>query len=86
MRLVSVERNAVVLNYMWLPTWLGQNLQFKQDMERELRAQIVGKPIDPSTLDEVHRMIIDHICTKYPLPGLRDYLDGIKFLEERSGG
>jgi hypothetical protein len=86
MRFISVEKSAVVLNYMWLPTWLGQNLQFKRDLEKELRAKIVGRSIDQRTLDEIHGLIIEYICTKFPLPGLRDYLDGIKFLEESSGG
>lgn len=81
MRLVLADRNAVVLNYMWLPTWLGENLQFKKAVEEKFRDEVVGKELTEELLDELHDKLIEYIVETYPVPGLFDYLDGLKFVE-----
>jgi hypothetical protein len=80
MRFVQYTGSGVLeLNYMWLPTWLGMNVQFKKDCEGALAEKIKG--LTTEDLDRINALVIDYICEKYPLPGLRDYLDGIKFVE-----
>ena len=81
MRVVVVSGKALELNYMWLPTWLGQNGAFKQELEKDLAKKIAGRPITADSLDEINTMVIDYICEKYKVPGLFDYLDGLKFVE-----
>jgi hypothetical protein len=76
--LVQAEKGAAELNYMWLPTWIGMNTRLKQDMEKELTSQIVGK-----TAEEANDIVLDYLCSKFPIEGLRDYLDGLKFIQER---
>jgi hypothetical protein len=84
MRLVHVaDGRTVELNYMWLPTWIGQNHNLKKEMEEYLRPKIVGRELTEQTLDEVHFMVIDFITQKFPVPGLFDYLDGLKFVQEK---
>lgn len=81
MRVIIVSGKAVELNYMWLPTWLGENLQFKKDLETRFRSEVEGQGLTEVFLDDLHNKIIDYIVKKYPIPGLFDYLDGIKFVE-----
>lgn len=71
----------VELNYMWLPTWLGQNHQLKVELEKTISKEFVGKELTEKTLNEMHEMVVDIILKKHPLPGLFDYLDGLKFVE-----
>ena len=81
MRVVTVVGKAVELNYMWLPTWLGENLQFKRDLDSRFRAEVEGQELTEEVLNKIHDNIIDFIVEKYPIPGLFDYLDGLKFVE-----
>jgi hypothetical protein len=84
MRLVFVIGKSVHLNYMWLPTWLGQNSRFKKEIESDLEAKIKGKELTELNLDVINDMVITYICMKFPIPGLLEYLDGLKFVQEQS--
>jgi hypothetical protein len=75
--LVRTDVGAVELNWMWLPTWIGMNTRLKMEMEEELAPMLAGK-----TMEEGNEVVLDYLCDKFPLTGLRDYLDGIKFVEE----
>jgi hypothetical protein len=86
MKFIYAEDSAIVLNFMWLPTWIGQNAVLKKEMEKELYPKIVGRMLDEATVDDVHKMVVDYLCIKYPIVGLRDYLDGIKFVDDSNGG
>jgi hypothetical protein len=81
MRFVTVEGKSVSLNFMWLPTFIGHSIHIKKELEKDLRGDIEGLELTEENLDRIHEMIIDWLLKKYPLPGLREYLDGIKFVE-----
>jgi len=81
MRVVTVVGKSVELNYLWLPTWLGENIAFKNALDKRLRDQVVGKPLTEETLNELHNKILAFIVEMYPLEGLFDYLDGLKFVK-----
>jgi hypothetical protein len=81
MRFILQADRSVELNYMWLPTWLGHNHSFKKDLEQKLGPKLVGRELTEEVLDEANQMVIDYICEANSIPGLRDYLDGIKFVE-----
>lgn len=81
MRLVAVSGRVVELNYMWLPTWLGQNAQFKLQLEGDLRTKIEGLELTEDNLDKIDTMVLNYIVEKCPhVGGLFDYLDGLKFV------
>ena len=81
MRLVTVTGNVVELNYMWLPTWIGQNAQLKRDLEKYMRPLVEGRELTDVTLQDVDELILGYLEEKYPyVEGLRDYLDGLKFV------
>ena len=80
MRFVLPTDNAVELNYMWLPSWLGHNQKLKEDIEKEIGPKVVGREMTEEVLEEANQMVIEYICEKYQVPGLKDYLDGLKFV------
>jgi hypothetical protein len=82
MRLVvQTEPKVLELNYSWLPTWLGINNQFKNEMEKRLKDQIVGLTLDEMGLEKAHRLVLDYICEKNPgIKGLYEYLDALKYV------
>lgn len=80
MRFIQYTGDGLLeLNYMWLPTWLGMNAAFKKTCERALSEKFKGRTTED--LDDLQEEFLDFVIEKYPLPGLRDYLDGIKFVE-----
>lgn len=83
MRVVHrTEPGVVELNFMWLPVWIGMNQQLTRELGEELKKHFVGKELTDRTLDELSELIIDYLEERYPhLEGLRDYLDGLKFVQ-----
>lgn len=83
---IRTDEGVLELNWQWLPTWLGMNHVFKSDLEKSLQKKIVGKPMTDDVLDEVNGMVIDYIEERFgaDIDGLRDYLDGLKFVSLRS--
>jgi hypothetical protein len=82
MRLVQLTApGRVEVNFMWLPTWLGMNKEVKELIEKEL-ATMVGKEATDELLDETHEKLLTLLEQRYDkIHGLRDYLDGIKFVQ-----
>lgn len=81
MRFVIASGNAVELNFMWLPTWIGHNHAVKLELEKAIGPHLVGRELTEDVLDEAHQMVLDFLTKKFAqVPGLRHYLDGIKFI------
>jgi hypothetical protein len=82
MRLVQLTApGRVEVNFMWLPTWLGINKEVKEALEREL-APLVGREATDELLDGVNDKLLILIEKRFPqIQGLRDYLDGLKFVQ-----
>lgn len=80
--LVEDGVGAVVLNSMWMPTWIGCNAVLLAKLEEELRPLIVGNPLSEQSLDDLNRKAIEHIQAKFPdVKGLWRVLDSLKFVE-----
>ena len=86
MRLVErTEEGTVEFLWMWAPVWIGQNAVLKKELEAHIAPLVVGKPLDDGALDYAHDAVLDFIEKKFPtIPGLRDYLDAIKFVDDSS--
>jgi hypothetical protein len=83
-RLIAREGPGKVgLNFMWLPAFCAMDNNLKKKIEEELGPKLKGKPLDDTTLEFAHNEVLDFICKYHKaIPGLRDYLDAIKFVEE----
>lgn len=82
MRLISsLEPGKVEFNFMWAPTFIGLDNRLKQELEKKLAPEFKGRPLTEEVLDEAHERVIALILEKYPLEGLRDYLDALKFVQ-----
>lgn len=76
------DPGVVELNFMWLPSFIGMNAAVQQEIEKKLSPLLQGKPMTEDTLKEAHEYVIDFLCQRFPLKGLRDYLDAVKFVME----
>lgn len=82
MRFVHLtEPGRLELNYLWLPTWLGINGAAKDAIEKKINESVVGLPATEENLDLINEKVIDTLLETYPIVGLRDYLEGIKFVQ-----
>jgi hypothetical protein len=70
------------LNAMWLPTWIGINKQALEAIEKTLNSKVAGMPATEENLETINDAVIEVLVDKYPtITGLRDYLDGLKFVQ-----
>ncbi len=87
MRLVTItETNPVTVafNFMWAPTFIGMDNALKKELEARIGPELVGKEMSDTVLDAAHDKIVAIILERYSaIEGLRDYLDAIKFVQER---
>jgi hypothetical protein len=84
MKLVYLEGTSLELRWMWLPTFMGQNHGLMRELESAGKKKFTGKSLPPSeeALEEAHQWVIDWLCKKNPIPGLREYLEAIKNVQE----
>lgn len=70
------------VNYLWLPTWLGINSTVLRKLEELLSSQIVGMQATEENLDQINDLVLDTLVEEHKeVIGLRDYLDGLKFVQ-----
>lgn len=73
------------LNWMWLPTWVGMNASLQKELEAHLKSRFAGLTTSEADLKKIDEMVFDFIVAKAPhVEGLRDYLDGLKFVTIKS--
>ena len=65
---------------MWLPHFLAadQNLHkyVDQKMTEAFKGELVEEEQVPHLLERMHQRLLDLILEKYPVPGMRRFLDG----------
>lgn len=84
MRVVQVNGDgALEFNYMWLPTFIGQNFLVMKELERFWKETYPdGLVYDDKALDDMHDLTVDWLCGKFKIDGLREYLEGIEKVKE----
>lgn len=82
MRLIQQDRHnpqQLAVSWMWLPTFIGQNSQLLGELDHVLSAKFPPPfELTDDKLDEIHRFVVDWICTKIRIPGLWHYLRAIE--------
>lgn len=85
MKLVVRARDGKLeLNWMFLPTFLGMSSITKTQVEQMLEKRFDGRTINETLAREMHNAVVDFLCEKNPIPGLRKYLLAIEHIEEPS--
>jgi hypothetical protein len=84
MRLVHIADDGVLeLNWMWLPTFIGQNHGLQQLLGAAWREKWPnGFVYTEEMLDEVHQFTLDWFANKIHIPGFREYLAAISQVKE----
>jgi hypothetical protein len=81
---VMTEAGVLELNWTWLPTWIGMNAKLKKEIEDVLKSKVVGLTNSEEDLCKIDEMVFDLVDKKAThVTGLRDYLDGLKFVTVR---
>jgi hypothetical protein len=64
--------------WMWLPHFLAADVALVKSVDKALTEEFAGKEIHPVA---VHEKVLDLIEKKYPIPGLRTYLQAIETVQ-----
>jgi len=84
MRVVHVnQKGHFELNWMWLPTFISQNVMLMNKLQQEWKERFAGGLLySDESLDLLHNFVIKWLCEQFPFPGLEEYLRGIEKIEE----
>lgn len=86
MRLVFRDHNVYEVQWMWLPTFIGQNIMVMNELGEALRKKFAGQVgKEEDLLDEVHTFILDWLSARFRnISGLREYLEAVKNVQVAS--
>jgi hypothetical protein len=88
MRLIQQDKhnaNTLEVVWMWLPTFIGQNTHVLGELDHALAARFpTPLEIGPEKLDEIHGYVIDYLCEKFNIPGLRQYLEAVSLVDQNT--
>jgi len=80
---LSADGKALELQWMWLPTFIGQHHSLLQRMSAEwLSEHPDGMPAYKDAELLVHDWAINWLCRNYKITGLERYLRAIEFVED----
>lgn len=78
--IIRTREKELELNWMFLPTFMGMNVQLKRDIERSLE-KFRGRTVTDTLLDEMHEFVLGLLLAKFPLPGLEAYLRAMEGID-----
>ena len=84
MKVVHLDETtgAVVLNYMFLPTFIGQNPVVQKELKTEMSKLFAGKSATPALMSEIHNWVIQWLQGKFQITGLVEYLQAIENIQD----
>lgn len=84
MKIVQIAKDgALELNWMWLPTFIGQNHTICRQLGEVWRSWYPnGFPATEEDLVDIHDRTIDWFAEKFPIEGLGQYLHAIEYIEQ----
>lgn len=84
MRVVQVASDgALELNWMWLPTFIGQNHMVCKELAGVWREWYPnGFPATEEDLDAIHDRTIDWFEQRFNIKGLGEYLHAVECIEQ----
>jgi hypothetical protein len=85
-RVVNVDGSRLELNFMWLPTFISQNMHVMRELEQEWRRTFSSYPATEENLDVIHDWTIGWLANRFNIPGLITYLSAIKEVKEDDDG
>jgi len=62
--------------WMWLPHFLAADQELHKLVDQKMTEKFRGVEIDKDLPDKMHQHVIDIIMDRYPINGLRRFLDG----------
>lgn len=84
---VETDPGVIELNWMWLPTWLGHNAEFKKEVELHILEWVKSQGMVTTSSEDLERMsneVLHFILMKFPEPrGLDLFLKALRHVDDR---
>jgi len=66
--------------WMWLPHFLAADLSLHKFIDQKMTEAFKGEMVEENNvqalLERMHQKVLDLILEKYPIPGMRRFLEG----------
>ncbi len=85
MRLVSVQKGVLHIQWQWLPCWLALNPLTKDVVAQELMDRVLlgGVTTSEEDLDAMSQWVKERFCALFPaFDGLGDYLEALRHVRQ----
>ncbi|CAB4131219.1 hypothetical protein UFOVP276_163 [uncultured Caudovirales phage] len=83
MRVVNeVEPGVIELNFMWLPTFISQNVPLMKELKRDLEKTFLREQVTEETLNSMHASVIMWLEQRFPFDGVGKYLHAIEEVKD----
>lgn len=85
MRIVRYnDKNSIELRWSWMPYWLAVSPIFISEIESLVRDVIIlnGVTGGDDLLERLENFVHQRIAERFEIPGLVDYLQGLRYLPE----
>jgi hypothetical protein len=69
---------VVEVNFMWLPTFIGQNPVVMKEMHTALSKEFVKEQLTEEMMWAMHHKIISWLEARFPFEGIGKYLHAIE--------
>ena len=73
---------VVVLNFMWLPTFIGQNPVILKELQKDLEKDFLREQVTEENLWAMHHKVIAWLEVKFPFEGISKYLHAIEEVKD----
>lgn len=82
-QIVGDKLDTIEINWMWLPTFVGQNKPLLDKLETALREEFLT-PFEATeeALDKMHDFAVGFLCKQICICGFAEYLHAIKSVGE----
>lgn len=83
MRVVHVASDGQLeLNWMWLPTFIGQNFVLLEELRQAVLEKFRGLALDDGVVWQIHYFALDWLVQKLNIPGLERYLGALAEVQQ----
>lgn len=78
MKLIANNDGVIELRWSWLPYWIGSNLAYRAELERDIRDRMILNAVTTDELDLLHDYAVAALVKKFAdVPGAVAVIEAI---------
>jgi hypothetical protein len=84
MRIIQIRKDdhkLIEVSWMWLPWFIANNTGLLRELDHVLNLRYETlREINENNLNEIHYFVIEFICDRVKVAGLKQFLEGLAYV------